>query len=128
MNKLAVEDVRAIAWKASLTLGRGDTAGGRFPPSLYYQFLNSLVEALEPDIAVELGVCGGGASYAMARANWVCRVIGVDITNDYPDNIAFIKAAYPHFTFMRMDSIDAASKFKAVKVECFFFIPFPPSY
>ena len=36
----------------------------RFPPSPYYRFLRLLAAEMRPRLSVELGVCGGGASFA----------------------------------------------------------------
>ena len=65
--------------------------GDRFPPSVYYNFLRVAVNSIDAKVAVELGVCGGGGSYYMARSTPKCDVIGVDHTLEYPKNIDFIE-------------------------------------
>lgn len=50
----------------------------RFPPAPYYRFLRLLAEALEPNLSVELGVCGGGASLHLALGWPKGTVVGVE--------------------------------------------------
>ena len=38
----------------------------RFPPSEYYKFLKLLARYQQPNLSVELGVCGGGGSLHLA--------------------------------------------------------------
>jgi len=80
----------------------------RFPPSPYYRFFQLLTNWLEPDLSVELGTCGGGGALHMALGWPNGRVIGVDRSNEYPDNIAYIEKHFSNFTFMRGDSIELA--------------------
>ena len=77
----------------------------RFPPSPYYKFLELLAQNIKPRISVELGVCGGGGSYSLAMGHPLGRVIGIDVVNDYPDNIEFIKKKCPNFEFHIGDSV-----------------------
>ena len=81
----------------------------RFPPSLYYRFLEALAQRKQPNLSVELGLCGGGASLHMAIGWPFGKVIGVDIRLEYPDNISFILEHYPNFEFWQMDSVESAS-------------------
>ena len=79
----------------------------RFPPSLYYRFLGLLSNAMAPATCVELGVCGGGGSLYMAWANSGNVVVGVDVSNEYPDQITHVRSTCPNFQFWQRDSIDA---------------------
>lgn len=76
----------------------------RFPGSLYYRFLRLLTNVVRPAVSVELGVCGGGGSLHLALGWPKGKVIGVDITNDYPDQIEHIKQQCPNFEFWQKDS------------------------
>lgn len=90
-----------------------------FPPSPYYRFLRLLAVEIGKEInnevnngykarlSVELGVCGGGGSLHMAMGS--AKAIGIDITNDYPDNIKHIQQYHPNFEFIIGDSVDMAS-------------------
>lgn len=81
----------------------------RFPPSIYYNFLGILAAETKPRLAVELGVCGGGASFAMARNHPGGRVVGIDLDyQSYTDNIRFIIEHYQNFIFLYDDSVEAA--------------------
>lgn len=77
-----------------------------FPPSPYYRFLKLLAREMNSRLSVELGVCGGGGSLHLAMSSF--RVIGVDITLDYHDNIRWIRRNYDNFKFINSDSIQAA--------------------
>src|SRR3989304_2984465 len=81
----------------------------RFPPSVYYRFLGLLAIEIRPRLAVELGVCGGGGSLAMANNYQGGRVIGIDIEYlVYLDNLKFILEKYPNFIFWCGDSAQVA--------------------
>lgn len=80
----------------------------RFPPSVYYRFLYKLTEWWQPKLSVELGVCGGGGSLYLSRGYPDGKVVGVDVSVEYPDNLAYVQATCPNFTFLREDSIKAA--------------------
>lgn len=84
----------------------------RFPPSLYFRFLYRLVDRLHPQVSVELGTCGGGASLHMAAGYPEGLVVSVDVANDYPDQIEYIVQTYHNFRFWRCDSIDAADRYR----------------
>jgi predicted O-methyltransferase YrrM len=84
------------------------TCRGRFPPSEYYSFLYLLAQAKEPKLSIELGVCGAGASYHLAKGHPQGRVIGYDIALEYPDNVLFVAKECPNWTFYRYDSCDTA--------------------
>jgi len=79
-----------------------------FPPSVYYRFFKLLAEYMEPNFSVELGVCGGGAGLHLALGHPEGQVIGIDIVNDYPDNIKYLNANYPNYHFIIGDSIKSA--------------------
>jgi len=80
----------------------------RFPPSPYYRFFMLLAANLHPALSVELGTCGGGGAFHMAVGWPDGRVIGVDHSNSYPENIEHIKERCPNFTFMQGDSVKLA--------------------
>lgn len=82
----------------------------RFPPSPYYRFLEVLARHVQPRLSVELGVCGGGGSLHLALGWPAGLVVGIDVTNDYPDNIKFIEFQFPCFTFLIGDSVEMAQK------------------
>ncbi len=89
-----------------------------FPPSRYYRFLRLLAIEIGKEIgneyengyrarlSVELGVCGGGGSLHMVMGS--VKTVGIDIANDYPDNIKHIQKYHPNFEFIIGDSIDMA--------------------
>jgi predicted O-methyltransferase YrrM len=77
----------------------------RFPPSLYYRFLYLLAQEAQPEISVELGVCGGGGSLHLALGWPKGIVVGVDVSNDYPDQIKHIMDTCDNFEFVREDSL-----------------------
>lgn len=79
----------------------------RFPPSVYYRFLQALCAMCKPEICVELGVCGGGGSLYMCIGT-PGKVIGIDVSNDYKENIEHILGNFSNFTYWTMDSIEAA--------------------
>lgn len=81
----------------------------RFPPSVYYRFMYLLASVERPQLSVELGLCGGGGSFHLARGYKDGIVVGVDVALEYPDNIAFLQQACSNFEFLRMDSVEAAT-------------------
>lgn len=109
MNESIEQGIRHVANQAWIMKPYSDA---RFPPSVYYRFLNLLVGWWKPRLSVELGVCGGGGSLYMARGYVDGKVLGVDVALEYPDNIAYVQAVCPNFTFLRMDSVEAAEKFQ----------------
>jgi predicted O-methyltransferase YrrM len=86
----------------------------RFPPSMYYRFLRLVAQHFKPRVSVELGVCGGGASLHMALGNPDGQVIGVDVTDAYPDNLNHLRQTYPNFRFWCMDSVDAVGVYAKI--------------
>lgn len=80
----------------------------QFPPSLYYRFLKVLATYLQPNLSVELGVCGGGGSLHLAIGWSPGTVIGVDIADDHPENIKTIRQTCPNFHLWIGDSVQAA--------------------
>jgi cephalosporin hydroxylase len=89
---------------------RLDEAGGLFPPSIYYKFFELVAAKYKPNRAVVLGVCGGGDCYHLCKGNSEGKVIGVDITYDHPEQLEYIKAHCPGFTFHLGDSVASASE------------------
>ena len=83
-----------------------------FPPSRYYRFLRLLAQRVRPDVSVELGVCGGGASLHLALGHPPGKVIGIDIRNSWPENVAYVKETCPNFEFWQMDSFQATIRYK----------------
>lgn len=79
-----------------------------FPPSLYYRFLKLLAAWKKPALSVELGVCGGGGSLHLAQGFPFGSVVGIDIVNDYPENIKHIEEHFENFEFMIGDSKELA--------------------
>jgi len=77
-----------------------------FPPSPYYRFLRLLAIELKSRLSVELGVCGGGGSLHMAMGS--IKTVGIDIANDYPENIKHIQQYHSNFEFIIGNSIDMA--------------------
>ena len=87
-----------FAQLATMAMADGPKGGPRFPPSPYYRFLGRLVQAMRPKLAVELGVCGGGASYHMAQGCADTVVVGVEhaVGSAFEqDNWAFIARTCP---------------------------------
>lgn len=86
------------------------TCGGRFPPATYYSFLYLLAKHKRPyQFGVELGVCGGGASYHMAKGFELATVIGYDHVIEYPDNMAYIAQHCENWTLYVEDSCNVAA-------------------
>lgn len=81
-----------------------------FPPSPYYRFLKHLAKELQPNLSIELGVCGGGGSLHLCQGWAKGRVIGVDNAYDHPEHISYIKQNYANFTFWLGDSVEAAKE------------------
>ena len=86
----------------------------RFPPSPYYRFFQLLTAHMQPALSVELGVCGGGASFHMALGWPHGTVIGVELpdgVNGYRatrhelDNWAFVRRQCPNWVLWRGDSV-----------------------
>lgn len=84
----------------------------RFPPSPYYRFLQVLAQNTQPRLSVELGVCGGGGSFHLAVGWPIGRVIGIDVTNDYPDNITYINDRCDNFLLKIGDSVGLAQSIR----------------
>ena len=79
-----------------------------FPPSLYYRFFRLLAGYHKPRLSVELGLCGGGGSLHLALGWSWGQVVGVDMSNEYPDNVKYLNEHYPNFRFWRGDSVASA--------------------
>lgn len=80
----------------------------RFPPSPYYKFLRLLTEWWKPNLSVELGLCGGGGSLHMALGYPEGTVVGIDISDDYPEQRKYIEEICKNFMYIRTDSVEAA--------------------
>jgi len=79
-----------------------------FPPSPYYRFLKHLAAEMKPSLSVVLGVCGGGCCLHLAQGYGMGMVIGIDIVNDYPQNMEFIKQNHANFSLYLGDSTQSA--------------------
>ena len=104
MNKLTPPNIAYLAHQASL---EPIYHNPNFPPSLYYRFLKLLAEYKKPKLSVELGLCGGGGSLHLAQPGYGL-VVGIDIAEEYPDNIKYLQANYQNFIFVRGDSVRLA--------------------
>lgn len=83
----------------------------RFPPSLYYRFLRVLASYKKPLVSVELGVCGGGGSLHLALGYPAGKVYGVDVANNWPENVDHAQKRCNNFIFIRADSKQFAEQF-----------------
>lgn len=97
--------IRAIALRALIEHPFPNTM---FPPSPYYRFLKHLAAEMQPQLSVVLGVCGGGCCLHLAQGHAKGRVIGIDLVNDYPEQVTYIKQNHANFTFWLGDSVEAA--------------------
>ena len=100
--------LKRLAHKAD---GMGPYPDPRFPPSIYYRFLCLLASEMEPKLSVELGVCGGGASFHLALGWRHGTVIGVEHAkgNDRQQaNWKFIRDNCINFRLWEGDSINSA--------------------
>lgn len=103
---------RSLSVFATTAMGMRAWPDGRFPPSPYYRFLQILAQNTQPLLSVELGVCGGGGSFHMAMGWPKGKVIGIDITNDYPDNISYILDKCDNYEFKVGDSVGLAQSIR----------------
>lgn len=87
-----------------------DEVGGLFPPSIYYKFFELVAAKYKPKLSVVLGVCGGGDCYHLCKGNPDGKVIGVDMVYDHPEQLEYIKAHCPGFTFHLGDSVASAAE------------------
>jgi len=108
---LAADEIYKLAKKAYYLPIYPDP---RFPPSLYYRFFELLTEWWKPGMSVELGLCGGGCSLHMVLGYPDGIVLGVDFTDDYPDNRKHLEATCENFKFLHMDSITAAEEYQVL--------------
>lgn len=104
-----MDETKLLAW-AGQAMKMHPYPDPRFPPSAYYRFLEVLARELQPQLSVELGVCGGGGSLHLCRGWLAGRVVGVDVSNEYPEQIQYILDNFPNFTFWRGDSVEAAGQ------------------
>lgn len=81
-----------------------------FPPSPYYRFLKHLARKIQPNLSVELGVCGGGGSLHLCMGYSEGIVVGIDYRIEYQKNLAYIKKTQKNFRFLEDDSVIAAPK------------------
>ncbi len=79
----------------------------KWPPSVYYRFLALLVADMNAKRFVELGTCGGGASYNVAKMNPATEVISIDVCKQ--PQVADVEALCPNFRFVLGDSIKSAA-------------------
>jgi len=101
---------------AMSAMSMGGKGGPRFPPSPYYRFLYLLAQNVKPSLSVELGVCGGGASYHLAVGHPGGAVVGVEhaVGSAFEkENWTFIAASCPNWTLWKGDSVDDAGAIAA---------------
>ena len=89
-----------------------------FPPSVYYRVLYLLVQRAAPEIAVELGTCGGGASLHMAMGCSTTKVYTFDNIKEWQVSIA--ETLVENFHFILDDSVQAATRFQDASVGLLF--------
>jgi predicted O-methyltransferase YrrM len=82
----------------------------RFPPSLYYRFFWLLAMYHKPRLSIELGLCGGGGSLHLALGHPDGTVVGIDLIDDHPDNLAHIKENFHNFHYWQGDSVKDAAE------------------
>ncbi len=90
----------------------------RFPPSGYYKVFYLIMRELKPDVAVELGTCGGGASLHMALGNPNTEVFTFDIARE--PSVVVAEEMASNFHFYREDSVLASERFWNPEVEFLF--------
>ncbi len=79
----------------------------QWPPSAYYRFLSLLAKAMAAEVFVELGTCGGGASYNVAVMNPTTKVISIDLVK--MPTVDEVINRCPNFEFVQSDSVAAAA-------------------
>ena len=92
-----------------------------FPTSNYYRPFQALTQIAQPEITVELGTCGGGAAFHLAKGYPEGKVYTVDI--DYNSHTRTVDRALdrcPNLHFMLDDSIEVAAKFAEQSVGIIF--------
>jgi len=82
----------------------------RFPPSLYYRFLQLLAKETHPELSVELGTGGGGASLHLCLGWPEGIVIGIDQDLAQLTRMDFIRETCPNFRFWHGDSSESATQ------------------
>lgn len=109
MNKLTVDEVFQIALDSAKT--------ERYPSELfhaiiYYKLHRELIKAIQPEVAVELGVAQGGTSLHMCAGCPTAKVIGIDINPKQKviKTISYIEKNYPNYEYWSMDTVAAAKK------------------
>ncbi len=98
----------------------------RFPPSPYYRFFRLLAANHQPNLSVELGLCGGGGSFHLAIGWPAGTVVGVDNCQPDPhqrENWLFLQQRCPNFILWFGDSVESAAPIarKYGKVDIIFF-------
>src|SRR3989337_3023433 len=76
--------------------------------SIDIHFFKVLAAHLQPNLSVELGVCGGGGSLHLAMGYPQGLVVGIDMADDHPENIKHITESCSNFRFWLGDSIKSA--------------------
>jgi len=110
MNKLTIDEVFQIALD-SLETPRHPAE--IFPAITYYRFHRELIKAIQPEVAVELGVAAAGTSLHMCTGCPEAKVIGVDLSrpDKYNQCITYVEKHYPNWEFWQpMDTVKAAQK------------------
>lgn len=100
---ITIDQIRAIAVDARNASPLPDP---RWPPSVYYRFLGLLAKRMNARVFVELGTCGGGASYNVAKMNPATKVISIDL--DMLQTVPEIQKQCSNFTFIKDHSIRVA--------------------
>ncbi len=80
----------------------------RWPPSIYYRFLGLVARDMEAKYFVELGTCGGGASYNVAKISPKTIVYSIDVVK--LEQVNAIELLCPNFNFIIGDSIKTAKE------------------
>jgi predicted O-methyltransferase YrrM len=100
---VTLNDIMALKQEALHTHPYPDV---RWPPSPYYRFLALVLKKLNGKLAIELGICGGGASLNMAIMNPHAKVIGIDVVK--LPQVSGVEQLCPNFTFKLGDSVGLA--------------------
>lgn len=110
MNKLSIEQVFQIAATSTKTQPHPSKL---FPHIIYYRFHRELIKAIQPEVAVELGVAAGGTSLHMCVGSPKSTVIGVDLArpDKYNKCITYVEKNCKNWEFWQpMDTVAAAKK------------------
>ena len=110
MNKLTIEQVFQIAINSTKTPRHPAKI---FPAITYYRFHRELIKAIQPEVAVELGVAAAGTSLHMCTGCPTAKVIGIDLArpDKYNKCITYVEKNYKNWEFWQpMDTVKGAQK------------------